>query len=116
MQERERIRQLFERYRRGKCTPEEQARLHAWFNRYAANEAQGLDKLSDMHAQERTTLRKRWLRWSQYAAVLLITVAAAWYVWEDKAVDGLSDNLVAQIKDIPPGGNKATLTLADGRT
>ncbi len=114
MQEREKIRQLFARYRRGECTAEEQARLHAWFNRYTANEARGLDNLRDMYVRDRMMLRKRWL---QYAAVLLVTVAAAWYAWEGKAVDGPSDNPVAKkIEDIPPGGNKATLTLADGRT
>lgn len=115
MQEQEKIRQLFERYRRGQCTPEEQARLHAWFNRYAANEAQGLDNLGELYVQERTALKKRWSRRLQYAAALLITVVAAWYVWEDRAVDEPSTNLVVE-KDIPPGGNKATLTLADGRT
>lgn len=113
MQEREKIRQLFERYRQGLCTPEEQAHLHAWLNQYATDEAHGLDELREEYDVERTMKRKRWL---PYAAALLITSAVAWYFWPDEGKDAVSDYQVVGTEDIPPGGNRATLILSDGST
>src|SRR5690606_17569642 len=80
MQEREEIRQLFERYRQGRCTPEEQVRLHAWFNRYANDQASGLDELSVVYRTERIKLRRRHLRWISYAAAALVIVSTGWYL------------------------------------
>ncbi|MEC3879459.1 FecR family protein [Parapedobacter sp. 10938] len=117
MQEREKIRQLFERYRSGRCTPEELTRLHAWLNQYAKNEAQGLDDLEESYNAEHAIKKTRWLRWFPYAAaVIIVTLVSVWYVGTDPA-----ENLkpkIANLKpgDIAPGGNRATLTLADGRS
>ncbi len=119
MQKREDIRQLFERYRQGLCTPEEQARMHAWFNRYAEHEASGLDELSARFEAEQTGTRRRAFRWVPYAAaIFLAAVAGTWLFYGDRITDrrpadGQAE--IAETDDIQPGGNRATLTLADGR-
>src|SRR5690606_24437710 len=115
MQEREKIRQLFERYRQGLCTPEEQAHLHAWLNQYAADEAHGLDELREEYDVERAMKRKRWLRWLPYAATLLMASAITWYFSPDEEKDVAPEQMVGT-EDIPPGGNRATLILSDGST
>ncbi|MGV3763207.1 FecR family protein [Parapedobacter sp.] len=116
MQEREKIRQLFERYRSGQCTPEERARLHAWLNRYAGNEARGLDDLKESYHAERSLKKTRWLRWFPYAAaVAVLTFAFVWYVAKDSA-EKPEPAIVLQPNDVAPGGNRATLTWADGRS
>ncbi|PRD54028.1 hypothetical protein C5749_11040 [Sphingobacterium gobiense] len=51
-------------------------------------------------------------RWLPYVAAVLIfgTVGVSWFVFSPKA----DDTMVSEI-NIMPGGNKATITLADGR-
>lgn len=116
MQEREKIRQLFERYREGCCNPEEEARLHAWLNQYARNEADGLDELHEQYAAERAGSRKRWLRWFPYAAaVATLVFATVWYFNDDSTVNHPSEFVNITSDDVAPGGNRAILTLADGR-
>lgn len=116
MQAREKIRQLFDRYRQGLCTPEEQAILHAWLNQYAADEAYGLDELLEEYEVERTMKRKRWLQWLPYAAVLLMTSATTWYFWPYEGKGPVPDDQIVGTDDIQPGGNRATLILSDGST
>lgn len=54
--------------------------------------------------------------WFRYAAVLLLTAGAAGYYFYSlsKNADLSADPHLSKLEDIPPGGNKATLTLADG--
>ncbi|TYR35099.1 DUF4974 domain-containing protein [Sphingobacterium phlebotomi] len=117
MQESEEIRKLFERYRDGKCTPDEEKRLHAWFNHYAMQEASGLDELQEAHetnASNIRTLRRQWLR---YAAVFLFVglSVAAWFIKDDIVQTTTPEMAATPTEDILPGGNKAILKLADGR-
>jgi len=114
MQEREEIRQLFERYREGRCTSEEEARLHAWVTEYTRHEASGLDELRAAYKAEHTSDRKQWMRWLPYAAAFAIALTATWYFWSGSDANRPADNLVMQSEDIAPGRNRATLTLADG--
>lgn len=116
MQEREKVRQLFERYRQGQCTPEEEARLHAWFNRYAGEEAGGLDDLREKYDVNGSAGEKLWQRWLPYAAILAVALTMTWYFWDNRGLGQLAVGTVVQTEDIAPGGNRATLTLADGRT
>lgn len=116
MQEQEKIRQLFERYRSGQCTPEEEARLHAWFNQYAANGAQGLDDLEEVYQSELTFKRKQRLRWMPYvAAAAMLAFVSVWYFNNDSA-ENVKTEIAVAANDIAPGGNRARLTLADGRS
>ncbi|GGG76786.1 iron dicitrate transporter FecR [Parapedobacter pyrenivorans] len=112
MHEREEIRQLFERYKQGKCTPEERVRLHAWFNRYAAREASGLDDLQASFAS-RYTGRRKFLRWLPYAAAVVLVAGVSIGLYVSDGQKTSADKFV--VEDIAPGGNRATLTLADGR-
>lgn len=51
-----------------------------------------------------------------YVAAVLIGIATVtWYFFDDQSNEG-SDIVSLQEPDIAPGGNRATLTLADGRT
>jgi len=113
MQDQEYVKQLFERYRQGKCTPEEQVRLHNWLNHYAAQEARALDDLSGMY-EKRARRSKRWQRWLPYAAALVMVSSVAWYFWPDEGKDAVPDYQTVGTDDILPGGNRATLILADG--
>ncbi|PPL00557.1 FecR family protein [Parapedobacter indicus] len=115
MQDREEIRQLFERYRQGKCTPDEQAQLNAWFNRYASQEAHGLDELQKAYETDQAVLRRRGFMWLPYAAAVIAMVAlvGAWLLLDSKKQTSGAEVIV---KDVAPGGNRAMLTLADGRT
>jgi len=49
-----------------------------------------------------------------YAATILLTLASAWLFFGNHLTDREPE--IGQIQDIAPGGNRATLTLADGRT
>jgi transmembrane sensor len=64
----------------------------------------------DKVAPQRRFIINRWLRYA--AAVLLIAGATTYLVYHQKPT-----HTIAVIpKDIPPGGNKATLTLGNGTT
>lgn len=116
MHEREKIKKLFDRYRQGRCTPEEQARLHAWLNQYAREEAGGLDELSGPYGARSVGQGKRWLRWPPYAAAIAaVALVTFWYVDGDGGVgDSVVETVSVPDDDVAPGGNRATLTLADG--
>jgi len=136
--------QLISKYLQQTLTASEQQKLDAWlaerpenrvFLETLADEQQLQEKLQAFHAINRRRLRAltqaklvdrglvqprhshRIIRWLPYAAAaVLAALVGAWYL------NNVSDvNPVPQIAnvtpgDIPPGGNKATLTLADGRT
>lgn len=63
------------------------------------------------------------IRWHQHklfraaaAAVLVLALAGAWFLYfnQPTPVEGITGNTSTPMQDIPPGGNKAVLTLADG--
>lgn len=59
--------------------------------------------------------KRGWIRWMSVAAAVLIVVSIGWYVWQGKTkpeIVAAHQTPVATV--IPAGGNKATLTLADG--
>lgn len=68
------------------------------------------------HIQGQNTVKHRMLRILPYAAAALIVVTAiAWmFFGDDYRHSGLDSILTSA--DIAPGGNRAVLTLADGRT
>ncbi len=56
-----------------------------------------------------------WVRWMSIAASVLIVASITWYLWQAKqkpAIVAEHQTPVATV--IPAGGNKATLTVADG--
>jgi ferric-dicitrate binding protein FerR (iron transport regulator) len=119
----EQFRELLERYRLGLCTEEEKVLLESWYisqagkgdpvlmpteERMTASWQKVLD-LSGL-SRRRQTLRIRY--WSAAAAVLLVLAGGGyWYSRQSAAV---SPAIAAQ-QDLPPGSEKAILTLADGK-
>lgn len=121
----------------GTLTPDEENRLQA---RLAADDharellagfldpealAGGLARLDDFQrtAEWQTVLakraqrrRNRYWRWAVgTAATLALTVMAGWWVLQSKGTAGvIDDHRYGQQNDVLPGGQKATLTLADG--
>ncbi len=116
---------LLEKYRLGTCTPEEQALVERYLNKQVAGSelmpsAEGIaDSFSRLDAafarKQKASRRMRTLRWFPYAAAaILIAATAVWLVMGEGWQKFGERRLAAA--DILPGGNKATLTLADGRT
>src|SRR5690606_19967372 len=58
--------------------------------------------------------QRQLLRWLPYAAAVLLTFAAGLWFFTNNEQQRLASAQIAG--DIAPGGNKATLTLADGTT
>jgi ferric-dicitrate binding protein FerR (iron transport regulator) len=66
-------------------------------------------------------VQMRWFRWVAAAAVLILMLGSAAYLvfYNNNAADKVAKGTTQKERfrnDIPPGGNKAVLTLADGST
>ncbi len=61
------------------------------------------------------TNRMRWLRWTAAAAVLAVTFAAVYFYIKPVKQDTLISRETRKTDIAPPSGNKAILTLSDGR-
>ncbi|GAA3949884.1 DUF4974 domain-containing protein [Chitinophaga oryziterrae] len=125
------LQDLMRRYFNGTATPEEEEALMRWLSD-SKNEAAVKAVMDDVwkdstdapdiytEEQSRQLLQNilsvkvkhtnRTIWWSAAAAVLLLILAGGWWVRTEnkRPIAGQS------IKDIGPGGNKATLTLANG--
>lgn len=90
--------------------------MHAWFNRYSRYEASGLDELKVAFESGQTTKRNKRFSWLPYVAAAVLALATGSYFFQFNVESRISriDNLTTA--DILPGSNRATLTLADGRT
>jgi len=122
MQEKE-IKAILNNYKNGIATEAEKALLESWYLNYQEPEVNEfeleerakdldlvLEKLNDNQPQ-----RRRLPLWPQIAAaILFITLSAGLflYISNDR---GLGSNNKLAKHDILPGGNKATLTLANGK-
>jgi transmembrane sensor len=117
----ERAEDLINKYLRGIATPEEEALLESWydltaFNRddlqsvpdYAKIEQEILEALRK--EQQPATKRLLWPRFAAVASVLLLLASGMFYYNAR-----YSHPLQIVRKDILPGGNKAVLTLANGK-
>lgn len=94
--------------------------LGMWFD--LMDTQQGIERLQRMEAHIRQStadqsIKVKWIkRWLPYvaAAVLFVVATITWIVREGRVPDHRSQIDLAQ--NIQPGGNRATLTLVDGRT
>lgn len=119
MQEKE-IKNLLKKYLSGNCTDEERALLESGYLKY---EATDLPELSDLQLNEieesyiktpeKATYRL-WGTWAATAAAVLLIVSFGIYFYQSYNSQGYSFKTQLIGKDIPAGGNKAFLTLADG--
>jgi len=112
--------QLLDRYRAGTCTDGERRLVEAWFNQELA--FHGLDADVDWEVAEsaiwnRVEPPKRLpiSKWLPYVAAVIVAMATGtWYFASHRPMEG-SEVVSLEEVDVAPGGNRATLTLADGR-
>jgi transmembrane sensor len=123
--------ELLEKYIRGKCTEEEKAIVESWhlkeleskcFNAVPGQIENAYTQIWDNISKEASfkktaTLKEKYYKYA-IAAILFITVSAGLFLFINGKNNHptVNDLLVKTGKDFAPGGNKATLTLADGST
>jgi transmembrane sensor len=116
----ERARQLIEKYITGKCTPEEQQLVETWYNRQAAtrpDEPGDVDMFAwqqEIYARlpQARQAKVRPLRWISAAAAVLLVSCLALFWLNSRTIKTAKLQYAGYIQ---PGGNKAILTLANGR-
>jgi len=126
---REQAQELLNKYQLGNCTPEEQQLLDHWYLREAAKQPvadEPSDPLTDekliwdkiaKEIPEATQIRrfKKWYSIAAAAAILIFISLGAWFFTKShQAAKQLAQQSPIQ-NDVLPGGNKAVLTLANGR-
>src|SRR5690606_13230550 len=110
---------LLHKYRSGTATPEERAVVESWYTKYASelpkmtgNDEAGVQKRVWAKLNKRPKIN-RLRKWIPYAAAAVLALISGYFVISDKQQPV---NTTATIEAIQPGGNRATLTLADGRS
>ncbi|GGC43440.1 iron dicitrate transporter FecR [Parapedobacter defluvii] len=122
------IQRLIQRYNDGTATPEERRQVEQWYDTIHGPDHGNLEHQPEARAYVRRTLwagiqrrrpvgagKRRLVRWLPYAAAVLIAVlAGTWFFVSEREAHPqvVAENAYA----IHPGGNRATLMLADGRT
>jgi transmembrane sensor len=118
--------ELLEKYKVGKCNPKEKLILQKWFHHLREDELTELTE-SDLKTAK-TEFRKKMIPlmdksgfpviWPRIisAAVIIFIISAGILFYLNNIKKSDSKKAIFEIKnDISPGGNIATLTLADGR-
>lgn len=74
-------------------------------------------KLEQYIAQERPVRKIAWHRWAAAAAVILLIGSGSYFWIHADFQETRKSNIIlsSSKKDVPPGGNRATLTLANGK-
>ncbi|WP_149699218.1 FecR family protein [Chitinophaga sp. CF418] len=112
---------MLERYSKGESSPEEAAAVEAWFNQYTAKATAEAD-LTDIVAARNRIWQSIGVRHKpvvklfavvRYAAAALIVIGGITWFYINHNNNSIHKTLTAQ--EILPGGNKATLTLANGK-
>lgn len=124
-----RAKELLARYTAGLCTPEEAAQVEAWYQstaraqedprpdiNYAERYVQAFERLQQALPQAvvQGKLKQLVRIFSSAAAILLVVSVIAWLFYADRLDE--DGPLAPFAEDVAPGGNRATLTLSDGRT
>jgi ferric-dicitrate binding protein FerR (iron transport regulator) len=118
--------ELLEKYKSGKCSPKEKLLLQKWFHHLHEDESTELTE-ADLKTAEKEFRKKMisliskssantlWPRIISAAAIIfIISVGTLFYMNYIKKSD--VKHAISEVQnDISPGGNVATLTLADGR-
>lgn len=126
MKNKEEIQELIGRYVAGKCTEEEAAWVETWYNQEKTDTFSDLsaeDIEQDLHEVFAKLPKKQPKRLVlpyrvAAAAVVLIAISLGLYFYyPNLKEESLLTNSLSEVHDsldIAPGGNRATLTLADG--
>ncbi len=123
------FRKIIRKYRQGKATKEEIKFLEAYYDVFELNEdliseenekdylqlrdaiKNNVDQRIDQHTSINPTTRL-WIRYVAAASILIVLSVGIVSVFrKNKDADDIA---AKKADDIPPGGNKATLTLANG--
>jgi len=122
---REEAQRLIEKYTAGTASADEAKLIERAYARIADNGADPISEHAVQEAQAAVWKRlthggsrsRRLTRWLPYAAAAVLALAIGfWVVGDWRSVMGDRWSVVSDGSDIAPGGNRATLTLADGRT
>lgn len=118
--------ELLRKYRDNTCTPEERELVETYFSRHVLNNERMPDSEAHARAEQRIhkavdaaihqSKRKRLptVYRVAIAAALLIALSVSLYIYRQVNDSDAQPALVEN--DVLPGGNRALLTLADGRT
>lgn len=118
--------ELLDKYLAGKCSPEEKILVEHTYNLFedpvqqTMSESQLIKMKTDMwrSVEQRTmptgTVLPVWRNIAAAAAVVLVALSAGLYFYSDHKGSRSVDS-VTLMNDIQPGGNKATLTLSNGK-
>ena len=119
----DRINILIQKYRDNTASEAEKEALLKWYRQKAYQDAEfpenedavGDFMLSRLNNEIKPNTRSlSYTKWLAAASVLLILGASWFFVSKFSGGADKTSNALAQKNDIPPGGNKAILTLADG--
>lgn len=117
---------LLQKYVSGNCTEAEKALLETWFfkenidgfEELAKNERLAdLNEVSTLLNLEQNKTPKTLSLWPRIAAaaVLILTLGIATYYFLQHDADKVQTASTKVIQDVKPGGNRAVLTLANGK-
>ncbi|WP_293297336.1 FecR family protein [Pedobacter sp. UBA4863] len=119
--ENEEIKKLIKKYNAGHCTDEEKALLENWYFQYNEDDAdlspQRISEIGKQVYAELPVPKKADKRVSLLKGVVTIITftaltIASWHLFDKFMLP--TEQMVAQ--DVSPGGNRATLTLTNGKT
>lgn len=120
MQEKE-VTEIVRKYKTGTATEEEKAFLESWYlhhqepddlNYNLQERLQDADEVWN-NLQKQNIKQKRVALWPGIAAAMLVFIIGAGYLFKRDIILVKVQQTVQQ--DIPPGGNKAVLTLGNGK-
>ncbi|MBD1362677.1 FecR family protein [Mucilaginibacter sp. ZT4R22] len=120
------IRVMLEHFRLGKATDEEIALLETWYLTYQEEGAENPGMAERLAAvdlvwakleNEHRPVKRIAKWWSVAAAAILVLSVGGYFVWQAVQVPAITvSQLAGSKKDIAPGTNKATLTIAGSGT
>lgn len=116
------LQELLEKYKKDTCSESERAMVEHWYQQWDPGEFDLSEEelMSDLQLiKERLPKKNKTLKkyYGIAAAIALIAVGLSFYFvkYSDIGKTGNSETAMAKHQPIIPGGNKAILTLSDGR-
>ncbi|MES2277373.1 MAG: FecR domain-containing protein [Bacteroidota bacterium] len=121
--EKDSAQELLKKYKNGNCTKEEKAIIETWYLQLPTADDQLLPEeleaavnrvAARLPVKPITKQKSLWPRIAAAASILLILSVGGYFIIHPRQrIDDLAANTIRN--DIPPGGNKAILTLSNGK-
>ncbi|MHB1178962.1 MAG: FecR family protein [Daejeonella sp.] len=125
---RQAAKKLFEKYNSGTASQEEQIQLEQWYHKEQAGQTLSEEEANFIFLKDEIwqgtlsrsglskPLKRSFKLWLQITAAALILIALSFGLYFYSGYDRPTQYVIHNTRqDIAPGGNKAILTLADGR-